>query len=303
MATDRKSYFVVGDSIWREPWSLEVKGVLVNLMGLLNERWARDGLTPEEACRITLSDTLLMAVTQSMRLRSARDRLSIVARSVSIQVSIEGRNTTIIWPKYSVFQRYRARSQGNLKAETGPPHPHPHPHPHTLRSSGATEGEKSPEKEPVRVAGMEARRFEVEVVGFAEADAFFNSINALEREAKLRPTPFGHAQRLEAAPWFRNGIATAVWIQRAKNLVASRKNGVDLTRLFLSKKAALLVESMDAGPWTRDGEIAPSPEAIEKKRRVEPAPVDPEVARLAKELVGRVKGMPRVNTKGEESDA
>ena len=129
MATPRKHYFRVADSVLRESWTNDDLATLVRLMAYLNQRWARDGLTSSQACRATLSAQDLMAVTGSQRLLTARSRLSIAVASVSVRTSIRGAYTDIHWPKYAEFQ--------GLPSEVG-------------AKSGKTQGNSVPESRPLR---------------------------------------------------------------------------------------------------------------------------------------------------------
>lgn len=104
MATPRKHYFRVADSVLREPWTDSQLATLVRLMAYLNQRWARDGLTSAQACRATLSPQDLMSITRSKRLDSARLRLRYAADNVSITTRYRDEYTDVQWPKYAEFQ-------------------------------------------------------------------------------------------------------------------------------------------------------------------------------------------------------
>lgn len=120
MATPRKHWSKLADSVWREPWPLEMKGLFLNLHCFLNERWARDQLEPEEAGSVALSPEMVNALTGSKHLRRGRRLLEILSNIVSISVQYSDEITTISWPKYPKFQGYKTR-------ESPPPTPAPRP--------------------------------------------------------------------------------------------------------------------------------------------------------------------------------
>lgn len=127
MPTPRKRYFRVADAILREPWPRETKLTMVLLMAWLNQRWARDGLSAEEAGRAVLSRSALAEVTGRHRLDSARVALRKLAEVVSISIEYRDDFTVIHWPKFPEFQNFGAEvgPKSGLEPALDPPLPRP----------------------------------------------------------------------------------------------------------------------------------------------------------------------------------
>jgi hypothetical protein len=104
MATPRKHWFKVADSIRDESWSNDQLAFLIRLMAELNTRWARNGLPPDSAHSIELNSTDLMAISGKHRADVARKSAERLADIASISISHRGDITLISWPKYSEFQ-------------------------------------------------------------------------------------------------------------------------------------------------------------------------------------------------------
>jgi len=67
MASPRARWFRVPDSIVREDWSNDQVATFVRLCGWLNTRWARDGISREEAGRAVVTPADLMKITGRRR--------------------------------------------------------------------------------------------------------------------------------------------------------------------------------------------------------------------------------------------
>ncbi len=115
LATPRKRWFRVADSILRDPLPRDQKLALILLMAHLNTRWARDGIETSEAGKCTLSAGALADITGLKRIRSGFALLSKLSGSVSIAVSLENGFVSVVWPKYAHFQR----SPSDVGAESG----------------------------------------------------------------------------------------------------------------------------------------------------------------------------------------
>ena len=118
MATPRKRWFKVASSLYREPWPRETKLTLVMLMGYLNDRWARDGLTAEQACSAELDRGTAEQITGKYHRKSQRNQLEMVAKYVSISVGSRSGFITIHWPKFAEFQDLGAREMPSPKTRT-----------------------------------------------------------------------------------------------------------------------------------------------------------------------------------------
>lgn len=129
MATARRHWFRVADSVAREDWSNDVAATFLRLGGMLNTRWARDGLDPAEACEIVLRPADLMACTGSQSLARARRIVNELAAHLSITVDEQGANTRLAWPKWAEFQKLDAPKTSAKRPESAPKMPPPPPPP------------------------------------------------------------------------------------------------------------------------------------------------------------------------------
>jgi len=116
LATPRKHWVKIASSLLREPWPDREKLTLVLLSCYLNDRWARDGLSPEQACEATLTRGDLAAITRANRIDIGRKRLESLRDFCSISLQPLGDLTKISWPKFAEFQQLGARSRGNKRA-------------------------------------------------------------------------------------------------------------------------------------------------------------------------------------------
>lgn len=101
MATPRKRWVRIDDQILRDPWPRDVKLTGVLLRAWLNQRWARDGLTPEEACDATLSRAALAEITGRSQLAPARRALRALSEREPLSIETLGEFTRIRWPKFA----------------------------------------------------------------------------------------------------------------------------------------------------------------------------------------------------------
>lgn len=128
MATPRKHWFRVADSIRNEPWTNDELAFMVRLMAELNTRWARNGLDWKSAYSIELNGTDLMALSGKHRVDVARKSAEHLADIASMSISHRGDITLISWPKYAEFQGLvprespESRPLRNLPRKT-PPQP------------------------------------------------------------------------------------------------------------------------------------------------------------------------------------
>lgn len=111
MATARRKYFHVADSVADEPWSNDDLAALVRLMARMNTRWARNNLTPEEACRIRLGPTEVMAISGKRRADVAATSLRRLADVASMSVRLDGHIVEIEWPNFAEYQGFAARAR------------------------------------------------------------------------------------------------------------------------------------------------------------------------------------------------
>lgn len=154
MATPRKHWFRVADSMGQDPLSNDELATAIRLMAELNTRWARDGLTAEESCSIVLRPGDLMACTGSGSLARARRIVHALATHISLIVDEQGVNTSIKWPKWAEFQGLTTREQGNSREnnsrESPPPQDAPARRPRKTQDANrkTPESVSAPPEEP-----------------------------------------------------------------------------------------------------------------------------------------------------------
>lgn len=108
MATPRKHWFRVEDRIRREAWDNDTLAFAVRLLALMNERWARDGRSADDADEVIIDTGELcsLAGCQSV-VRALSIARRLVARSSCVIDALDGR-TRVRWRKYSEIQELRA---------------------------------------------------------------------------------------------------------------------------------------------------------------------------------------------------
>lgn len=104
MASPRKHWFKCPDSVADEDWDNDQLATLIRLQARLNTRWARNGLTGEDAGRISLSAGDAMAVTRRSSFARASSLLRSCTACVSMTVRVERASVKIDWPKWPAFQ-------------------------------------------------------------------------------------------------------------------------------------------------------------------------------------------------------
>jgi len=132
VATPRKRYFRVGDSILREPWPREVKLACVLLQAHLNTRWRRDAIPHDEAGICLLSKGAWTDITGKSHAKSAQKLLETLATFVNLSAKIKTENDLtyirVDWPKFAEYQEFGSRSPGSDEPLFQPP-PSPSPTP------------------------------------------------------------------------------------------------------------------------------------------------------------------------------
>lgn len=124
MATPRKRWFKVADSIAVEPWSNDATAAFVRLAAHLNTRWARDGIDGPEAGRAVLRPGILLSLTGCGSVARGRRVLRELATHITLTVDEQGVNTVLEWRKFPVFQGYESEpgeAPGKDAPHTVPP--------------------------------------------------------------------------------------------------------------------------------------------------------------------------------------
>lgn len=115
MATQRKNWFKVADSVAFEDWPNDVAATFLRLGAYLNTRWARDGRLAVDRGRTTLSSAVLQQLTGSGSLARARRVLHELATHITLVIDEQGTSTVVEWSKYAEFQG----SESGTGAATG----------------------------------------------------------------------------------------------------------------------------------------------------------------------------------------
>lgn len=101
MATERRRFFPLYTSLYREPWPREWKLALAMLGMLMTDRWAGDRLTDEQATRARLSEADLLEVTGCPDASQATRMLRGISREVSFKIKrFRNGYCEIHWPKF-----------------------------------------------------------------------------------------------------------------------------------------------------------------------------------------------------------
>lgn len=127
MATPRKNWFKVADSVAFEDWPNDVAATFLRLGAYLNTRWARDGRLAVDRGRTTISSAVLQQLTGSGSLARARRVLRSLATHVTLVIDEQGTSTVVEWPKYAEFQGSESGSGDATETDASPAVPSPSP--------------------------------------------------------------------------------------------------------------------------------------------------------------------------------
>lgn len=123
MATPRKNWFKVPDSVAFDSLTNDELACLIRLQAYMNTRWARDGQEDAERGKCAISPSLAKQITGKHRADIASKSLRHLADIASISVRYDGDIALIEWPKYAKFQETASRelpSPRLLQAKTSP---------------------------------------------------------------------------------------------------------------------------------------------------------------------------------------
>lgn len=127
MATPRKNWFKVADSVAFESWSNDVAATFMRLGAYMNTRWARDGKASSERGRVVLSLQVLQQLTGCRSLVRARRILDELATHVTLTVDRRGTDTLVDWPKYAKFQESESEVRARVSVDDRRAKPSPSP--------------------------------------------------------------------------------------------------------------------------------------------------------------------------------
>lgn len=144
MATKRKRWFRVADSVLREDWTRDQRSTFLGLLAWFNQRRARDGCSGASACEAPIPPGDLLTITLADSLEEARQLLADSAPVLHLEIEERGRFTFVRWSKLLIFQewecpgsekltpeprktRARARQDSRPRSEKLTPLPNPYP--------------------------------------------------------------------------------------------------------------------------------------------------------------------------------
>ena len=261
MATARKPYVRLETSLYREACSLHEKTMLMMLIMLMGDRWARDRLTAEEACHTTLSHGDLVQITGKKQFKVASNLIQTLSNIASISIEVRGEFVLIYWPKLAETQEWASRGR-EFKARRKPesaPAPAPAPA-KTLpeQSSGAQSAspDPSPPKPKYPPEAAEATRNLIRVVQLnipgqsvpddpsARFDKWCVHVDRLERLDNGKNWTWGEINAL------------INWLEGAKfwsGVIRSTANLREHFAMMMTKKRPKEVSSVDAWAARRAG--------------------------------------------------
>ena len=128
MATPRKNWFRLYHEILHSGLSNDELATLTRLVAHMTERWARDGLTPEQACTCTISRPTAMQITGKGRSDVALKLLETLARRSRghradvgpMSARCLGDVIVIEWPNFAELQELGSRSPGRDRGSQRP---------------------------------------------------------------------------------------------------------------------------------------------------------------------------------------
>ena len=127
MATPRKRWFRVADSILREDWSDATLATHMRLMAWLNQRWSRDGIDHAKAGSATIGAIDAMAITRTQAARAALRKLARHPREAGLSTARasldnDAKPTRVFleWDKFPEFQEYGSGPGARRSPEISP---------------------------------------------------------------------------------------------------------------------------------------------------------------------------------------
>jgi len=115
----RKAWVKVETRLVHEELTRDQVTTLVFLLCHMNDRWARDGKSPEEACHTVLDKPTMMRISGKHRADIALKSLRCLADVVSMSVELRGDFVLIHWPKFAETQNLGGLCSPSNVAQTG----------------------------------------------------------------------------------------------------------------------------------------------------------------------------------------
>jgi len=145
----------MANSVLHEGWSNDQLATIARLSAYMSDRWARDGLTADQAATIQMPISALMGITGKGRPDVAMMSAERLANIASISAERRGNIVEIKWPKFPEFQGMVARE----RPESAPA---PAPAPALQESAPADPADRGG-REPSEGAMILARRLRAAV--------------------------------------------------------------------------------------------------------------------------------------------
>lgn len=120
MATPRKHWLRLYESMLDEPWDDATLAAVVRLMCWLNRRWARNGIAHEDAGKARIEMHELCSLMRRSRPATALALLRRCADAVTLAYTVCATSVEIDWPKFAILQEYGPRKTPGDRAVTTP---------------------------------------------------------------------------------------------------------------------------------------------------------------------------------------
>jgi hypothetical protein len=125
VATPRKHWFRVADSVLRDELTRDQRSTFVGLLAWFNQRRARDGHRGRRAQEGSIPPGDLLTITLTDSLELAREFLRDLQKLFELRIEERGVFTFVEWPNLAKFQEWgrpqRARLPGTPSPESRPP--------------------------------------------------------------------------------------------------------------------------------------------------------------------------------------
>lgn len=124
MATPRKRWFRVAESILRDEMTVEQRSTFLGLLAWFNQRRARDGVRGSRAQEASIPPGDLLTITLQTTLDAAREFLRDVEKRFDLTIEERGAFTHVSWPMLAKFQEWgrpqNAPTTGRKRPERRP---------------------------------------------------------------------------------------------------------------------------------------------------------------------------------------
>jgi len=195
MATPRKRWFRVADSVLREDWTRDQRSTFLGLLAWFNQRRARDGVSGQATCRASIPPGDLLTITVSDTLEDGRATLFAIRDRFQLRIIERGRFTEVHWPNLLNFQEWECPSAGQAPGKR-------------RAAAGQTPGQQLPppirsESDPIRSEPNQESIQEEEKI-YESSAARPAAENKRKRPSKSQaPSDLDSAQKTALLAWVR----------------------------------------------------------------------------------------------------